>query len=238
MGVNNRNSIVTNGLLLYLDAGNPNSYPGSGTTWNDLSGNGFNATLSGTVLPTYTPSNGGGILFNSSSATNQCATTPNSTAMNLFTYTLCGWINPNGYGSGGKGRIIDRDDGSAEGYELKVDNVNVANGVTIDNSDGGGIFLAVANQTVLGQWVYFCGTFLDGGAGSGSAILYKNGVNIGAATIQSPTSISAPIRIGNTNNSDRNFDGIISIAKVYNRVLSGSEILQNYNAQKSRFNLT
>jgi hypothetical protein len=43
--------IVTDGLVLCLDAGNPKSYTGSGTTWTDLSGNGNNGTL--TNSPTY-----------------------------------------------------------------------------------------------------------------------------------------------------------------------------------------
>ena len=46
MGLNHSPSIVTNGLTLYLDAGNPKSYPGSGTAWNDLSGQGKNFTWS------------------------------------------------------------------------------------------------------------------------------------------------------------------------------------------------
>ena len=53
--------IVTNGLVLCLDAGNNKSYPGSGTVWNDLSGNNFNGIL--TNGPTYSPSSGGGIVF-------------------------------------------------------------------------------------------------------------------------------------------------------------------------------
>ena len=53
--------IITSGLVLFLDAGNTSSYPGSGTTWTDLSGNGNNGTL--TNGPTYTSSNGGAIVF-------------------------------------------------------------------------------------------------------------------------------------------------------------------------------
>jgi hypothetical protein len=45
MALSHSPSIVTDGLVLCLDAGNPKSYPGSGTTWTDLSGNGNNGTL-------------------------------------------------------------------------------------------------------------------------------------------------------------------------------------------------
>ena len=54
-------SIVTTSLRLHLDAGNSSSYPGTGTTWTDLTGNGYNATLSGGV--TYSSSNGGILIY-------------------------------------------------------------------------------------------------------------------------------------------------------------------------------
>jgi hypothetical protein len=57
-------SIVTSGLVLCLDAANPKSYPGSGTTWTDLSGNGNNGTL--VNGPTYSSVNGGSIVFDGS----------------------------------------------------------------------------------------------------------------------------------------------------------------------------
>ena len=53
--------IVTNGLVLYLDAANKKSYPGSGTTWTDLSGNNNTGTL--TNGPTFDSNNGGSIVF-------------------------------------------------------------------------------------------------------------------------------------------------------------------------------
>ena len=48
--------IVTDGLTLLLDAGSENSYPGSGTTWTDLSGNGYDATLSAEAIGTVSAS--------------------------------------------------------------------------------------------------------------------------------------------------------------------------------------
>jgi len=58
---NNGPKIVTSGLVLALDAGNTKSYPGSGTVWTDLSGNGNTGTL--TNGPTFNSSNGGSIVF-------------------------------------------------------------------------------------------------------------------------------------------------------------------------------
>ena len=54
--------IVTDGLVLCLDAGNTKSYPGSGATWLDLSSNANNGTLTGS--PTFNSANGGSLQFN------------------------------------------------------------------------------------------------------------------------------------------------------------------------------
>ena len=56
--------IVTDSLVLYVDAANPSSYTSGSITWKDLSGNNRNGTLSGSVLPTYFPNNGGNIKIN------------------------------------------------------------------------------------------------------------------------------------------------------------------------------
>ena len=84
-------------LVLHLDAGNPASYSGSGATWNDLSGNGSNVTLSNT---TYNSANGGSIVFNSS--TSFADFTANVGSSNVVTVEM--WVKTNslaGPGSGG-----------------------------------------------------------------------------------------------------------------------------------------
>lgn len=61
MGVGYGPSVVTDKLAMCLDAGNPRSYPGSGTVWNDISGTGLNVTLVNGV--TFSPANIGGLVF-------------------------------------------------------------------------------------------------------------------------------------------------------------------------------
>jgi hypothetical protein len=82
-------SIVTNGLALYLDAGNASSYPGSGTNWTDLSSNGRNGTL--TNGPTYSATNGGSIVFDGTNDFVQCLGSLTVTAA-----TFVSWIRRNG----------------------------------------------------------------------------------------------------------------------------------------------
>ena len=89
-------SIVRNGLVLYLDAANPKSYPGSGTTWKDLSGNGNNGTL--VNGPTFNSANGGSIVFDGTNdyviTTNLLnpTTNPNESVFVWFNPTAAGQI--------------------------------------------------------------------------------------------------------------------------------------------------
>jgi hypothetical protein len=80
------NQIITKDLVLYLDAGNINSYPGSGTTWTDLSGNGYNGTL--VNGPTYNSANNGYLIFNGS---NQNVTIPNASIPTGNLLSFCVW---------------------------------------------------------------------------------------------------------------------------------------------------
>ena len=76
-------SVITTGLQLYLDAGNASSYPGSGTTWTDLSGNSRDGTL--TNGPTYSGTNGGSIVFDGSNDYVQCTGSLTVTAATFVT---------------------------------------------------------------------------------------------------------------------------------------------------------
>jgi hypothetical protein len=88
--VANANSIITSGLVLNLDAGNTASYPGSGTVWTDLSGNGYNGTL--TNGPIYSSSNGGTIVFD---GTNDVASFGNILNIGLSSWTMSCWVKFN-----------------------------------------------------------------------------------------------------------------------------------------------
>ena len=95
MGLAHSPSLVMNGLTLCLDAGNTKSYPGSGTTWTDLSGKGNTGTLVNT--PTYSGVNGGTLSFNGSSQYVNCG---NATNLQITVGTISAWFNANNGNSG------------------------------------------------------------------------------------------------------------------------------------------
>jgi hypothetical protein len=210
--------IVSDGLVLWLDAGIPSSYPGSGTTWNDISGNGIIGTL--TNNPTYTTDFGGSIFFNGSSNYVETNTNNIISGNNPFTVEVFYRLTTTG------------------GYKQLIGNY----GNFTDNSVIG----------VYGDYgVYQFTNFLNAPLSTniyclqftrdytGNCVLYKNGI-VNNTGFQ-PRFIGSyeNFRIGaDSGSSPREyFNGNIYNLKVYNRVLSPSEILQNYNAQKARFGL-
>jgi hypothetical protein len=226
-----------NGLVLCLDAANRKSYPGSGTTWNDLSGRGNTGTLVNT--PTYDASG----YFNFDYTQSESVSFSNSPSiqfLNRSPYTLEAWVYPTrNPGASNWTGIFDREDtsiGSRDGYNILflgstgtqttfaterfVAGVNTFAFVNIDSS------LSVNN------WSHIVGTY-DGT----NLTLYRNGSAVGtpATTTGNITNTSKTLTIGVR--GGQYFGGRISNAKIYDRALTVSEIQQNFNALRGRFGI-
>jgi hypothetical protein len=216
-------NVVTNGLVLALDAANPKSYVSGSTTWNDLSGNGNNGTL--TNGPTFSSENGGSIVFD---GVNDYITTPNIIGgatnysaefwfkLNTNTAGVEKWLGSQ-YSSGGIGRVIF----------MVFTNNKIRNFINGTSFDGG---------TTIQTNTWYHAVFTRNATGSGT--IYLNGVLDGSGTLSTTAVQNQPyINGGTTSFSDRWVNGQIPITKLYNRALTSDEVLQNYNGQKSRFNL-
>jgi hypothetical protein len=212
-------TVVTQGLVLALDAADRNSYPGSGTTWDDLSGNGNNGTLS----TTYTHNSAEGFLKFSGSG----VATISSLLLSSVTWEI--FYRSNSTDSFSEyGRILDFEDttisiGSYNTYQLRMwtnaggsrSTESVLNGVGNDNKWHHIIYSYDGSTTTF----YFDAIYQNGYAKSGA-------LNGGS---------SANLTIGN---GDANlFNGDIAVVRVYNRALTASEIQQNFNALRGRFNI-
>ena len=216
---------VTSGLVLYLDANNTNSYPGSGTTWTNLSGNGGSGTL--TNGPTFSAANGGSILFD---GTNDYFTFPTS---GLITNTISMdiWFNLNS--SKTYSALIGSN--VTEKYEMLT-----KNGSSIEVGLQGSNYMQYNNILSLNTWINITVTAVNGIQWK----MYKNGVYLG-----SPATFTGTWQVTGTSISNfdlgriRNdvatfaFSGNISSVKVYNKELTAAEVLQNYNVTKGRFGL-
>jgi hypothetical protein len=224
-------NIVKDGLVLYLDAGSPNSYPGSGTTWKDISKVNQN---NGTLIngPTFSSGNGGSIVFD---GVDDFVSTNN---FSLSQVTFDFWFLVTNKGGGFH-------------YVMSYGN----------NSVGNMISISISNQNYSPYLVdreLYC--FIGGGDPSlrptGFLITYGSTYNVVLTITNSSSMINLYVNgtnypvtnsdifsLGNVFNVGRWFQGANNLrgnifnGKVYNRALSASEVLQNYNATKGRFGL-
>ncbi len=220
MATNYNPSIVTSGLVLCLDAGNTRSYPGSGTTWTDLSGNGNTGTL--TNGPTYSSNNGGSLVFDGTNDYVATSFTPsNSCSISI-------WFNNNNtYNVHNRGLFSTYGTSVYSGFYI---------GTTILATGGLRIFYNGNGNTVLSYtfavntWYNVCVT------SSGSLILvYVNGYLVN--NIASGTTHQNPLAIGITRFDANYWTGNIAATSMYNTVLTADQVLQNYNALRGRFGL-
>ena len=205
--------IIQSGLVLALDAGNSNSYPGSGTTWADLSGNGNNGTLKNG--PTYSSVNGGVIVLN---GTNQYIDVP----INLSTsnYTIMGAARYVTIG----GRTF-----SAKNNNWLMGHWNV----TTQNHYAEGWVSGVQSGPPDTNWRIYAAT---GNYSGDSWAMYVNGVlnvgpNYGGGA--GPNGFAIGSYLGSSEFSNSHISNLL----VYNRVLTAAEISQNFNALRGRYGI-
>ena len=228
------NTIVQQGLVLNLDAGNPYSYAGAGTVWYDVSGNSNNGTL--TNGPTYNADVGGNIVFDGSN--DYVAVTSAASIKNTSNLSLEGWVfisSAMNYYGGIIGKGISD---SQEEYCLLVHSVNSK--VYMDVGAGGGPYTDATFSFSLNTWYHIIGTH-ERIAGSSAIKIYVNGSLLSSSTI-SPTSAvndnTTNVSIGSRYDGGNSvWNGKIATARIYTRTLSAAEVLQNYNATKGRFGL-
>jgi formylglycine-generating enzyme required for sulfatase activity len=232
--------IVTDGLVLWLDAGITSSYPTSGTTWTDLSGNKNNGTL--TNGPTYNNSNGGNIVFD---GVNDFVILPPNTFGDIGSqdFSVEFWIIKTGTNSNDYARIFQPVDGDIYGA------VSISFLTTTSNAIN---CLATTNGTAwnIGDPLIAYGTLVNGVYNhcvftrlNNVFTFYTNTVSTIVATNNSAlyynASSTTPVIGGQSSASfPRAVNGRIASLKLYKgKGLSASEVLQNYNAQKARFGL-
>jgi hypothetical protein len=224
MGFYRGPNIVTDGLVLYLDAANTRSYPGTDNTWTDLSGNGNHGTLNG---PTFNSENNGSIVFNNS----KHVVSGNVTYGNSFTLSV--WFKPNNNTiQSGLGSTIFASSPNTQGYPIWV-MVNGLKLVVYCYSVNTSTFQRTDKSFIDNTWNNITVTATI----SSTSNIYLNGVLDSTFTAGS-VAAQTVFTIGDLR-PDRGigYKGSVGISKLYNRSLTTSEVLQNYNATKSRYGL-
>jgi hypothetical protein len=232
MATNYNPSIVTSGLVLALDAANTKSYPGSGTTWTDLSGNSNNFTL--VNGPAFSSSR---IYFDGVDDYASSSYAP------VFTgdFSISFWVNFTTYinyqnvissaNSGGANYGFWLEFGFARGFTLYTGLTGSAILVLEDN---------VLSLTSLptNTWHHVCVT--RSGSVTNNIKLYVNNVLYGQNTYTGNIGLSGYnlliARYSQTENTNY-FNGYLSSLVIQTSPLTTDQILQNYNALRGRFGL-
>jgi len=236
---------ITSNLLVSLDAGNPNSYSGSGTAWNDISGNGNNATLVNS--PTFDTGNGGSFVFN---RTTNYATLPFTTTLTNCTFNF--WFKATSTAS--YQYLLSLGNGSTSSYALHFDMNDPDLGSTGQTmwvywNSGGTPYSALSRSGTYGDfqdstWRNYC--FVRNNSDTGTITRhYVNGVErssgvsrSGDQTTQFGNGAGYNCRIAVFHNAANNFfGGNIASVQIYNAALSPIQIAQNFNSLRGRFGL-
>jgi hypothetical protein len=216
-------NIANDGLVLHFDAANTNCYSGTGSTWTDLSRNGNGGNINIATYDSVSKS------FNfSGNDANYISSAYNG---QVTDFTLEVWFKDDGVQRAYE-RLVDKYYVSGFWLGRESSNGHTWGGGVIEPNPPYGIFLTLTD----GYWHKI--TSIRSG---NQHILYGDGItNTISNTVPTTPLDSNILVIGNwySLNYSQSYNGNIAIVKWYNRALSSSEVLQNYNATKHRFGLT
>ena len=224
-------NIVTDGLALYLDAGIANSYPGSGTTWTDLSANGYDQLL--VNGPAFNTGNGGYISYDGTddySSRGMAGTFISNPELNgnIFSFGCWCYVTSGWYiiSSGGQTSSA----GVAFSYQNAspfVDFKGTSRECFINISSG---------DFPTGTWINWM--FVSDNS---TFKVYKNGVYLqqGSVINGGNSDVQTLLTLGVPNNATNAYlmNGRLASVMFYSKALSASEVLQNFNANRRRFNI-
>jgi hypothetical protein len=216
--------IITDGLVLSLDAADKNSYIGSGTTWSDLSPNGNDGTLSAAAIGTDVP---GVMDFNGSS---EYVTVGASNAIVTGTdVSYAVWVKSTDNDSAYLIQMQKGAGSSALTFQLNLSVAGQIGLVIWDGSTHNNVtYAAGLNDST---WHHIVATTT-----SSAQVLYLDGVAVATGTRTFVNAASSDLfQIGRIGSGSEYFGGSITGVNVYNRALSTKEVSQNFNAQRSRF---
>jgi hypothetical protein len=225
---------VTTNLRLYYDPSNLSSYPGTGTTINDLSGNGLNGSMSGITFTTPYFS------YNGTSSQIRVADNP-LLEPGSGDWTMEVWVNQAVLGND---VVLGKFDngGLSQDVSYSIRTTNTTYYAQLGSGIGTGSSLFVDSTFYVGTintWYQIVYVFTN--VASNTFQTFVNGVSIGSVghSLASILNTANPLYIGSYNGGEfaQWFDGKIGIVRLYNAALTSSQVLQNFNADKSKYGL-
>jgi hypothetical protein len=195
----------------------------SGATFTSIDSNALTATVTGATWGSQ------GRTFN---GTDQRILIPDSASLRpTGNFSIEVWINPTTTGEGGVGTVVDKTAGASVGYVMRLEGApKIRWGIYV-----GGVFKSAtgaAGSASLGTWHHIVGVF-----NGANILLYTDSVLVTGDATAGPMddSSAGSLKIGDRQQSDRCWNGLQGEFRFYNRALTATEILQNYNATKSTY---
>jgi len=228
------NAPVTSNLVLYYDPSNSSSYSGSGTVINDLSGNGLNGVMSNiTFTSPYFTYNG----------TSSQIRVPDNILLEPGSgnWTMEVWVNQS---VSGNDVVLGKFDNGGEtvdvSYSIRTTNTTYYAQLGSGSGSGSSLFVNSTNYVgTIGGWSQIVYVFTN--IAANTLQTFVNGSSIGTVghNLSSILNSTNPLYIGSYNGGEYSqwFDGKIGIVRLYNAALTSSQVLQNYNADKSKYGL-
>lgn len=225
MGIFYSPRLVNTGLLVSLDAANVRSYPGSGTSWYDLSGLGNTMTIYGSAT---TSTIGGATAFNLD-ADGKYFQGSLSGTMPTTNATLEAWIYPGAseVTAGDRGTIILLSGGSGIYMSWNKSNGYLSNYWYSHSPEG---YHEGNGPSSRSAWTHWCSVWNNS---DGKLYQWVNGVRT-EVTTSGNASTGTDLRIGREDSS-RQFSGGIAVIRVYNTALTHDDVTNNFNALRKRF---
>jgi hypothetical protein len=215
-------------LALNIDAANTRSYPGTGNTCYDLSL--YNNSGAFTSV-TFAGSGGtGALVFDGTTSLINLGSTNGGNVTTAW--TVESWIKPTTAGENNAGRIFQHSPGGGTGFICSLDNSAVTNGIQLNTYAISGFSARIGNCITNNSWQQVAWAFSPG-----SVTFYVNGASVGTSSITSPSSYTSTDYIGNNSGAVNTFDGSISIVRLYRNTLTATQILENFNAHRSRYGI-
>jgi hypothetical protein len=213
MAIAYNTSVVRDGLVLYLDAANPKSYPGTGTTWFDLTANGNNGTINNS--PIFSTTNKGYFTFDGiNDNVSFSYVQPAQTTASSFTWSVWVFTTRNSFVDmiiGNRNNVLAFTKLTTKRFEYHPSNID--------------------SDTPLDQWMNI--TIIKDGI---NFKYYRNSVLISSIT-SSTTKTTLPFFVGGDSTAGEYFNGRISQVLIYNRNITEDQIKINFNATRGRYGI-
>ncbi len=237
--INSSQQIVTSGLSLNYDVPQLRSYPTTGTSITDLSGNSNTGTLVNGVA--FSTLYGGNFIFDGTNDYLNCGAVSNITFERTNTFSFSFWIYPTSLSI--NGGILSKYNTSSRGLTVGLNSTGAVSLVLRNTLTTNDLVINTATGLIaINNWYYIVVTYNGSSSATGVSFYINGAKTTGDITVRNGLTAtilnSQNVQLGARTAADAvYYTGRIASASIYNKVLTADEVLQDFNANRSRYGL-